>query len=295
MQLHFFKNGLRRAAAAVLSACLLAGAAAAAVPDTAPATDYLPILMYHHFDENPGDSKMIVSPRRFEEHMDTLKKAGYTAVTPQQIVDYVDNGVPLPEKPVWISMDDGYQSNLDVAAPILARNGMHATIYCIGVSVGKSTYKEMGAPIIPHFSYEQAKKWYDMGVINVQSHTYDMHNVWALDAANYRRGVLPRPEESLPAYMETFLADFQRSNDGIRQAFGYDSLAFAYPFGLNNAVIEGLLQMRGVRLTVTIREDINTLRQGDPSCLYGMARFNITDDVTGQELLRKIQEPVKEV
>ncbi len=49
----------------------------------------------------------------------------------------------------------------------------------------------------------------------------------------------------------------------------------------------------GVRLTVTIREAINTLVMGDPSCLYSMTRFNITDDVTGAQLLEKIKEPVK--
>lgn len=306
MQLHFGKKPLlRRLAAVLLSACLLTGLAyaapaeqstqpaAAAAQSSAPATDYLPVLMYHHFDENPGDSKMIVSPERFDEQMAALKQAGYTAVTPAQIVDYVDNGTPLPDKPVWISMDDGYESNLTYAAPILQKYGLKTTIYCIGISVGKSTYKDFGVPIIPHFSYEEAKKWVDAGVINVQSHTYDMHNVSGLDVTGYRRGVLPRVDEQLDSYMTTFREDFKKSNDAIRAAFGYDSLAFAYPYGLHNAVTEGMLQTMGVRLTVTIREGINTLVQGDPSCLYSMTRFNIIDDVTGAQLLEKIKEPGK--
>ena len=291
MQLHSrIRNVLRRAAACLLAVFVLAGAAQAAA---APAADYLPVLMYHHFDEDTQGSKMIVTPARFAEQMQALAAAGYTAVTPAQIVDYVDNGTPLPEKPVWISMDDGYESNLTYAAPVLAENDLCATIYCIGVSVGKSTYKGLGVPIIPHFSYEAAKKWVDAGVINVQSHTYDMHNVSTLDVADYRRGVLPRADESLDRYMSAFRSDFLQSNAAIRAAFGYDSLAFAYPYGLHNAVTEGMLQTMGVRLTVTIREGMNTLVQGDPSCLYSMTRFNITDDVTGAQLLEKIREPVK--
>lgn len=234
---------------------------------------------------------MVVSPVRFEEQMAALKNAGYTAVTPQQLVDYVDKGVPLPEKPIWITMDDGYRSNIEVAAPILERNGLKATIYCIGVSVGKMTYKDMGVPIIPHFSYEEAKPWSDKGIVTIQSHTYDMHNVSTLDIAQYRRGALPRAGESLDQYMDTFYADFRKSNEGIRQAFGAGSLAFAYPFGLHNAVTEGMLQALGVRLTVTIREDMNTLVRGDASSLYGLARFNITDDMTGAQLLERIKEP----
>ena len=99
-------------AAVVLSICLLTGGAEAAEQSgsttAAPATDYLPVVMYHHFDPQPGDTKMVVSPARFEEQMTALKNAGYTAVTPQQLVDYVDKGVALPEKPIWITMDDGY-------------------------------------------------------------------------------------------------------------------------------------------------------------------------------------------
>ncbi|MBS5151080.1 MAG: polysaccharide deacetylase family protein [Butyricicoccus pullicaecorum] len=297
MQLHFGKLGLlRRMAAAVLSVCLLMGIAEAAEQSgsatTAPATDYLPVIMYHHFDSQTGGSKMIVSPARFEEQMTALKNAGYTAVTPQQLVDYVDKGVPLPEKPVWITMDDGYRSNMEVAAPILERNGLKATVYCIGVSVGKSTYKDMGVPIIPHFSYEEVKPWSDKGVLTIQSHTYDMHNVSTLDTVGYRRGVLPRLGEPLDQYMNTFYADFSKSNAGIRQAFGADSLSFAYPFGLHNAITEGMLQAMGVRITVTIREGMNTLVRGDASSLYGMARFNITEDMTGAQLLEKIREPV---
>lgn len=303
MQLHFGKKSLlRRVAAVMLSACLLTGLAQAApaasssettaAAQASPATDYLPVLMYHHFDEDPAGSTMVVTPERFAEQMAALKEAGYTAVTPEQIVDYVDNGTPLPEKPVWISMDDGYQSNLTYAAPVLKENGLNATIYCIGVSVGKSTYKDFGVPIIPHFSYEEAKKWVDAGVISIQNHTYDMHNVSGLDVDGYRRGVLPRPDEALDGYITTFRDDFNKANDSIHAAFGYDTLAFAYPFGLHNAVTEGMLQTMGVRLTVTIREGINTLVKGDPACLYSMTRFNITDDVTGAQLLEKIKEPV---
>lgn len=297
MQLHFGKSGLLcRMAAVVLSVCLLTGIAKAAEQPgsatAAPTTDYLPVVMYHHFDPQPGTSKMIVSPTRFEEQMNALKQAGYTAVTPQQLVDYVDKGVALPEKPIWITMDDGYRSNIEVAAPILERNGFKATVYCIGVSVGKSTYKNMGVPIIPHFSYEEAKPWSDKGVMTIQSHTYDMHNVSTLDTMGYRRGVLPRPGEPLEQYIDTFYTDFNKSNEGIRRGFGADSLSFAYPFGLHNAITEGMLQAMGVRITVTIREGINTLVRGDASSLYGMARFNITEDMTGAQLLEKVREPV---
>ena len=71
----------------------------------------LPVLMYHHFDETATEST-VVSPTRFREQMTALKNAGYTTVTLRQVADFVEHGVPLPEKAVLITMDDGYTSNL---------------------------------------------------------------------------------------------------------------------------------------------------------------------------------------
>ena len=98
-------------------------------------------------------------------------------------------------------------------------------------------------------------------------------------------------DESLSTYMDLFRSDFEKSRTGIFDAFGYDCLAFAYPFGLHNAVTEGMLQSMGVRLTVTIREGINTLVRNDPTTLYNLMRFYITEDITGQQLIEKIKEP----
>jgi len=78
----------------------------------------LPVLMYHHFaQESPYGT--IVSFDKFREQMTALRNAGYQAVTIPQIIDYVENETPLPEKPVLITMDDGYTSNLVNAAPVL--------------------------------------------------------------------------------------------------------------------------------------------------------------------------------
>lgn len=270
----------------VLLAAALTGAAGAA--DGTAQTARVPVLMYHHLREDPGASAMIVSPARFAEQMAALAGAGYTAVTADDLIAFVDEGTPLPEKPVWITFDDGYQSNLDVAAPVLEQNGLKGTIFVIGVSVGKSTYKDTGVPIIPHFSFADAKPWTDKGILSIGSHTYDMHNVTNLDRGHYRRGVLPRTGESLTDYIAAFRADFARSAEGIEAGLGGTVRAFAYPFGLHNGVTEGLLREQGVRVTVTIHEGANTLTQGDPACLYGLNRFNITEDVTGDKLLQKL-------
>ena len=68
--------------AVCLLCCLcLAGCVRAEVPEGVQ----VPILLYHHFSEQGSG----VTPETFELHMRTLAEAGYTAVTFDQLVNYV--------------------------------------------------------------------------------------------------------------------------------------------------------------------------------------------------------------
>lgn len=53
----------------------------------------------------------------------------------------------------------------------------------IGVSIGRTTYKDTDIPITPHFSLEDARPWVARGVLTVTTHSYDMHQVTAVDGA----------------------------------------------------------------------------------------------------------------
>ena len=102
--------------------------------------------------------------------MDALKEAGYQAVTIPQVIDYVENGAPLPARPILITMDDGYGSNLDAAAPILEETGMCATVFAIGINEGEEYYPHSGEPMWQErFAFEKAAPWVEKGVIDVHT------------------------------------------------------------------------------------------------------------------------------
>lgn len=247
-------------------------------------TAQVPILMYHHLAEQ-GQGDDIISVSRFEEQIRALSDAGYTAVSFEDLKAWVEQGTELPEKPVVITFDDGYESNYSLAYPILKKYGMKATIFVIGVSVGKDTYKDTGEAMIPHFSLEQAAEMEQSGLVDVESHGYDIHQVTGRDPEPIRKGVLPLAGESDWDYAEFLKEDCRK----MAELLGKTPGVLAYPYGDCSELSEEVLGEMGVWATVTITEKTNTIVRGLPQSLRQMGRYYMKESISGTELLEKLK------
>jgi peptidoglycan/xylan/chitin deacetylase (PgdA/CDA1 family) len=87
----------------------------------------VPILMYHVINPPPAGAKfpgLYVPREELSEQMDALAHAGFHAVTMDQMLANWTHGASLgPGKPVVLSFDNGYQSQLTNAEPVLRRHG----------------------------------------------------------------------------------------------------------------------------------------------------------------------------
>lgn len=245
----------------------------------------LPILMYHHLtqEEETGGSRISVA--RFRDQMRALAEAGYHPVGFDEVLAWVEDGAEIPEKPIVITFDDGYASNYELAYPILREYDFKATIFVIGVSVGKDTYKDTGHPIYPHFSIEQGEEMEASGLVNIQSHGYNIHEQRNLDPDPLRRGILRREGESEEDYLAFLHEDCTR----MKTILGKMPIALAYPFGVYDDSADAILREEGIRITVTTQPGLNTLTRGESQCLWRMNRFDCDDSMTGEMLLEKIE------
>lgn len=249
----------------------------------------LPVLMYHHIAEEVL-SDMTVSPARFEEQIAALTQDGWNAVTIGQLIDYVDSGTPLTSKSVLITFDDGYTSNLTLAAPILERYGQRAVIFPIGINVGQEYYLHTGEPLLPpRFALEEAITWVESGVLEIQSHTFDLHQLESYGVSG-RNGVLPLPDENEAAYRETLVLDGRKQQELFSRYLGTEITALAYPFGFSSEIAEEAFSGLGIRVTFTTSPGANLIHQGQGSSLRQLNRYTITDNVTGKELLRLLNQ-----
>lgn len=240
----------------------------------------VPILMYHNLAQE-GSGSDTISVQRFEEHLAALQDAGYTTITFQDLLAYVEQGTELPEKPVLLTFDDGYESNYTLAYPLLQQYQMKATIFVIGVSMGKDTYKDTGQAMIPHFTQEQAAEMEASGLVAIESHGYDMHEVQGRDPEPIRVGILPREDESEWDYAAFLQEDCQAMTDLLGKTPG----VLAYPYGYASELSEVVLHEMGIYATVTIEEKINTIVKGLPQSLRQMGRFYMTEAISAPELL----------
>ena len=209
--------------------------------------------------------------------MQALSDAGYHTVSFAQLIAYVDRGEALPESPIVITFDDGYASNLEIAAPILAELGFCAEVAVIGESIGGGSEK------LPHFSMEDARAWVEDGVLEIGAHSYGMHRT------ETRQGVYKMRGETEKAYVNAFTEDTQAVTSLIEDGLGVRPSVYAYPYGYHSDITEVILSQMGYRVTLTVQDGVNTIVRGLAQSLRSLKRHNVTEDMSPETLLADLK------
>lgn len=235
----------------------------------APNTEYvspgLPICMYHYVydEENPPDDvnqryKNYISKQDLIEEMNWLNEEGYYYPTWDEVRDYVDGKLILPDKSIVLTFDDGEMATLDQLLPIVEQTHVPVTSFLITEHAG-----------------EKKVRTYKSKYLHFESHTHKMHHAGGV--AGYR-GMLPVVD------VETGLADLQES---IRICGS--NKAIAYPYGDFNQATHEMVTRAGFRCGVTTQFG-NAYPGMDPLTL---PRVRMWQDQTLEYFQRNV-EPARE-
>lgn len=249
---------LTRAAAAVILSRALKRQGALTPGDAVQ----LPILMYHDISYlGKGYSK---TPEVFKKQLQELKDAGFHTVFFSQVVDYVEQGTPLPDKPIVISIDDGYQSNYTYVLPILQELDMKAEISLIGDAI---QWADWG------MSWDQVREMAESGLVSFQAHTRSLHGDTTSQGG--RLGVLKSPSENWNTYVRILGDDTRAILDQIEAETGIRPQVYTYPRGKWNTMAEAVSARLGFQASLTTRDGVASVRQDDPSSLRLMDRIGM--------------------
>lgn len=249
----------------------------------------VPVLMYHHISDEVNNS-MVVSKDKFYEDMITLKEAGYEGIFLTDLYEYLQGNTTLPDKPIIITFDDGYSSFYEIAYPIAQETNMKLTVSIIGWSVGRDKMVDNKTPIIPHFSWIEAKEMLDSGLIDIQNHTYDLHSPegYSLGLNNpTAKGMMKLNGENNYRYRIRLRDDLITLNYLTYNNTGHIPSFIAYPYGMYSDLTESAIYSFGFKGSLTSDEGIREFKTVND--LKKIPRINITNFIKKEELLRTIE------
>ena len=265
------------------------GAAVACMSSDTAKTTPLPVLMYHNITKKAAlRSKYAVTAAEFESDLQYLQKNGYTSISVQQLTDYAYNGTPLPDRPVIITIDDGFESFYAYAYPLLEKYDCKAVVNVVGAYAKKYTELErQGNPDCHNLDYsylnfDEIKKLADSGIAEIGCHTYDMHTLKG------RRGCGKTSGESEEAYEKALSADIAAFRQASADCLDGDSLIFAYPYGIYSPQTPDILRKNGFIAVFDCTEKINRISRGDISYLFHLHRYNRPGGVSSESFFAKM-------
>jgi peptidoglycan/xylan/chitin deacetylase (PgdA/CDA1 family) len=230
----------------------------------------VPVLMYHHVAPRPG--LVTVKPQTFAAHMERLARAGYTALTADRFLAWMQGRVDVPHKSVLITFDDGYLDNYVHAYPTLKRLGLHAVVFLVTGWIGEGSARanaggDADLPDLPsHKACKQAiaegraddamMRWSEIelmesdGTIEFHSHTHT-HVRW------------DELHENVSARLDALRHDLAQSRDTLRQRLGRESRHLCWPWGHFDTSYQTLARELGFDAQYTVERGLN-LSGDDP-------------------------------
>lgn len=187
----------------------------------------VPILCYHQVrdwksTDSQGAKDYIIPVATFKAHIKMLSDSGYNTILPDQLYAYLNEGKPLPPKPIMLTFDDTDMDQFTIAAPELKKYGYKAVYFIMAVSIGRNGKERRDKGQVEYMGAEEIKKLSDAGNV-IGSHTYDHKNFKKYTGDDWK-------------------IQLDKPTKRLEEITGKKIDYFAYPFGLWNR--EGLPELK---------------------------------------------------
>lgn len=245
----------------------------------------LPVAMYHHIlTKESRLNDYTISPAEFERDLQYIQACGYTPISAQELLDWAENGTALPEKPMMITFDDGYESFHEYAYPLLQKYQMKAIVSIIGKHTDtfseSQDYKSINWS---HLTWEQCREMQASGLVEVENHTYNLHD----NISGKRYGIRIQKGESEAEYQLAIEKDVGTLSQELQRELGTVPIVFAYPFGALCKESKPVLENLGFKIILTCEEKVNVLTEGNDGPLV-LRRFNRAHHYGTEEFYGKL-------
>ncbi len=245
----------------------------------------LPIVMYHQVTEKETrKGKYVIMTDELENDINYLKKCGYSFVTVNDLIAYVNGKTTLPKKIVMITFDDGFESTYRLVWPLLKEKKCKAVVSPVGIFTDE--YSKNGDKNI-NYAY---MTWSELGVIEkseefeVQNHSFNMHK----DSKDDRKGLSRMNGESEEAYSDALKEDLLKMQKLLKENSDINPSAIIYPYGIYSKSTLSVIRELGFNCSMVCEERINKIEFGDKESLYNLGRFNRPSGVSSKDFFKRL-------
>lgn len=201
----------------------------------------VPILYYHRVAEGIP-LKQGVSPMVFQSQVDYLRRKRYQSIGFEDLADTLQQGHPLPSRPIIISFDDGYLDTFTMAYPILKKAGFTATTFVVSGFIGEESHWE--------------------GSRENVSRLMTRENILAMSKDGFPFGGHTRTHKNLLSISRQEAEDEVGSGKrDLEELLQKPVYSFAYPYGTFNEQISTIVKDLGFRAARTVHTDNTHSRQ----------------------------------
>lgn len=203
----------------------------------------IPVLMYHRVGEahNDWERKYCVGAQRFSEHMHTLSRAGWRAVSIDDFFAWMDGHTELPEQSFLLTFDDGFLGVHEHAAPVLTSLGWPAAVFLVSQLVGqRDTWCEAHNPSGVTYPLMDASH---IHALRGQGFSFHSHTCNHAD---------------LPTLDDVALADqLTGAREDLQALLGEDVPYLAYPYGHYDDRVLHAAKAAGYRAAFSVQPGFN--------------------------------------
>ena len=214
----------------------------------------VPVLMYHQFltqedvDSGITFGEYAIWASDFEQDLQWLQKNGYTTITTAELMAFMNGEKTPPEKPVIITIDDGYRGVYLNAYPLLQKYNMKAVFSVIGDRIDAATLEDPNASHADRLycNWMELAELQKSGHLEMISHTATCHN--DEDMTNIRWGANCAENESEDSFYKAALPDYSNISTKFKKHFGFSAYAMSYPYSSRSITSDRVWMKCGYRI-----------------------------------------------
>lgn len=225
------------------------GAGPTATPTPAAESSFT-VLCYHRFitakDGKKGPSEFHLPVTEFEWQMQYLKDQGITPVSMEQLKAYWFDGKPLPERPVLLTFDDGFESIHEQAYPVVKKFGYPAVLFAY------TDFIRWGNPETPPKDAKKKKK--NEVSLKLSAIEEMLKNGWTIESHTKSHMNLGKEKDKRApaAYQKLLAAELNEPLGYIESKFSVRPKCLAYPYGVFNEEVLKQTTESGYTLAFTV-------------------------------------------